>query len=57
MKRLLIARLCLAFACLPAGVVHAQTTTEAAKADGTVRRAFDAHGMADAEVAPAGSRS
>lgn len=30
---------------------------EAAKADGTVRRAFDAAGMPDAEVAPAGSYS
>ena len=30
---------------------------EAAKADGTVRRAFDAHAMVDSDVAPAGSRS
>lgn len=41
----------------PAALAYVTDFIEAAKADGTVRRAFDAHGMADAEVAPAGSRS
>jgi polar amino acid transport system substrate-binding protein len=41
----------------PAALAYITEFIEAAKADGTVRRAFDAHGMQDAEVAPAGSRS
>ena len=41
----------------PAALAYATEFIEAAKADGTVRRAFDAAGMKDAKVAPAGSRS
>lgn len=41
----------------PAALAAATALIEALKADGTVRRAFDAHGMTAAEVAPAGSYS
>lgn len=41
----------------PAALAAICRFIEVAKADGTVRRALDAHGMADSDVAPAGSRS
>ena len=41
----------------PAALAFVIAFIESAKADGTVRRAFDRHGMQDAEVAPVGSRS
>lgn len=47
--------------CVPRGhaaaLAAASALIEAMKRDGTVRRAFDAHGMTAAEVAPAGSCS
>jgi conjugal transfer mating pair stabilization protein TraN len=49
MRRLLLVPLCLAWACLsPGGVSHAQTTTEAAKADG---KAFGREKAASAQDA------
>lgn len=41
----------------PEALAYAVEFIEAARADGTVRRAFDRHGMEAAAVAPAGSRS
>ena len=41
----------------PAALAYASEFIEAAKADGTVRRAFDDAGMKNAKVAPPGSRS
>jgi polar amino acid transport system substrate-binding protein len=41
----------------PAALAYATEFIEAAKADGTVTRAFDAAGLDTAGVAPAGSRS
>ena len=42
---------------LPAALAYVTDFIEAAKVDGTVRQAFDRHGMAEAAVAPPGSRS
>jgi polar amino acid transport system substrate-binding protein len=41
----------------PAALGYVSQFMEAAKADGTVRRAFDNAGMKETRVAPAGSRS
>jgi polar amino acid transport system substrate-binding protein len=41
----------------PLALSYAAEFIEAAKVDGTVRRAFDSNGMQDAAVAPPGSRS
>jgi polar amino acid transport system substrate-binding protein len=41
----------------PAALNYVTEFIESAKKDGTVRRAFDSHGMKDSPVAPAGSRS
>jgi polar amino acid transport system substrate-binding protein len=41
----------------PAALAYVTDFIEDAKADGTVKRAFDAHGLKSAKVAPPGSRS